>query len=81
MVKKVVKYFVDNIGFIALVVLAVGLGVPIIYHTIIEILGSYGIRVPLALIDRSSAIVGGIGGGIGSVIVVLHMNKKTDFSG
>ena len=76
MFTKGIKYFRANIGFVVLVVLAVGLGVPIVYWAIFEILGLSDIRRYLNSTSGGPLIVGGFCGIISSFIVVSDMNKK-----
>lgn len=77
MVKDIGKYIVKNIGFLAILGLAVTIAVSIIYWAILEILGLYGIREPFDSIDRTY-VVCGITGFICGFIGVWHMKKKTD---
>lgn len=73
MFTKVFKLLVENIGFIAMLVLVVGLSVPIIYYTL-EIFGLSGMREHL----RLTGVLPLIGGMITGFISVWHIGKKTD---
>ena len=77
-VKYTVKYIVKNIGFLAILGIAVGTAVFFIYWPILDMLGLSGIREHLDSIGGSSAVAGGIAGGIAGFIGVRHMSKKTD---
>ena len=72
--KYTVKYIVKNIVFIAILGIAVGTAVFVIYWPILDMLGLSGIREHL----DSVAIAGGIAGGIAGFIGVRDMAKKTD---
>ena len=76
MIKDVVEYLVGNIGFFVITVLAVGIGVPIIYWAIFEILGLSDIREHLESNGGSSIILPLLTGFICGPILVWHMQKK-----
>ena len=76
MIKDVVEYFVENIGFFVITVLAVGIGVPIIYWAIFEILGLSDIREHLDSNGASSIILPLLTGSICGSIFPWHMHMK-----
>ena len=73
-----VKNIVKNIGTMAILGIAVGTVVSIIYWPTLDILGLCGIREHLDSIGGPGAIAGGIVGGISGFIGVRHKSKKTD---
>ena len=76
--KYTVKYIVKNIGFLAILGIAVGTAVFFMYWPILDMLGLSDIREHLDSIGGSVAIAGGIAGGIAGFIGVRDMAKNTD---